>query len=233
MRKKPVFENLMTGREAAALLAWLPVHVFLLPALITGYTLASGNTLTPVFSRAVYFGLGLLVVVIFARGFLRRSFDVLLDNFGHCLTSIAMSFAAMLLLSQLVAMVILAVDENVFNSIELASQAAGEGGAGFLILGAGAIPVVEETLFRGLIFGSLRKRSRLLAYLISALVFMIYSVWQLLFTSAGLGQVAIIALSYLPELITLTWCYERTGCIWSPILLTALVNFVVIAPSLG
>ncbi|MEG2138841.1 MAG: CPBP family intramembrane glutamic endopeptidase, partial [Oscillospiraceae bacterium] len=39
-------------------------------------------------------------------------------------------------------------------------------------------PLVDEILFRGLLFGSLRKYSRLLAYVVSTLAFALCSVWQ-------------------------------------------------------
>ena len=39
-------------------------------------------------------------------------------------------------------------------------------------------PLVEETLFRGLIFGNLHQKSRVAAYAVSALIFAAIHVWQ-------------------------------------------------------
>ncbi len=39
-------------------------------------------------------------------------------------------------------------------------------------------PIVEEVLFRGVIFGALQKRDRLAAYIVSVLLFALLHVWQ-------------------------------------------------------
>ena len=69
------------------------------------------------------------------------------------------------------------------------------------------MPVVEETLFRGLLFGSSRRYSRVLGYVLSTLVYAVYCVWQFVFTY---GQVdfryLLLLVQYLPMSLALTWC---------------------------
>ena len=48
-------------------------------------------------------------------------------------------------------------------------------------------PIVEEPLFRGLLFGCIRPRSRASAYIVSALLFSLYHVWQFVFISGDFG----------------------------------------------
>ncbi len=47
-------------------------------------------------------------------------------------------------------------------------------------------PVVEEVLFRGVLFGQIRKANRVLAYGISALLFGVFHVWQYALVSGDL-----------------------------------------------
>jgi membrane protease YdiL (CAAX protease family) len=39
-------------------------------------------------------------------------------------------------------------------------------------------PVVEEVLFRGVVFGSIRQKNRILAYVVSMVLFSVYHIWQ-------------------------------------------------------
>ena len=84
-------------------------------------------------------------------------------------------------------------------------------------------PLVEESLFRGVVFGSLYRKSRLLAYVGSVGLFCVYHIWQF---AAAYGDPALLlyAVQYLPVSIALCWLYERTGSVWSPIFLHMLLN---------
>jgi membrane protease YdiL (CAAX protease family) len=84
-------------------------------------------------------------------------------------------------------------------------------------------PLIEEILFRGMIFGSIWKKNRFFAYLIS---------W-LLFGAAHLVQYAILygdwkvlalMFEYLPPSIAWAWCYRRSGSIWTSVFMHMLYN---------
>lgn len=93
-------------------------------------------------------------------------------------------------------------------------------------------PITEECLFRALIFGSIHRKSRVLAYIVSVLLFaLIHTLPYLL--SAGnreaylLNEFLPATLLYLPAGIALAWAYEKSGTIWASILSHALINFIV------
>ncbi len=92
-------------------------------------------------------------------------------------------------------------------------------------------PFVEEVLFRGLIFGSLRKNSRVVAYIISAVLFAFGHVLRQVTLGLDLGALTLI-FQYLAPGLVFAWVYERAGNIWPSVLLHALVNalafFVII-----
>ena len=86
-------------------------------------------------------------------------------------------------------------------------------------------PLVEETLFRGLIFGNLHPKSRILAYGLSALLFAALHVWQYA-GRVSWGSTVITAVSYLPAGVALGWTYEKSDTIWASILVHCLINAV-------
>lgn len=84
-------------------------------------------------------------------------------------------------------------------------------------------PVVEETLFRGLVFGSLRKNHRLLAYGVTTALFCMLHVWQQVLRAGDLHALSLMV-EYIAPSVALIFCYEKSGTIWAPILLHAGMN---------
>ena len=85
------------------------------------------------------------------------------------------------------------------------------------------IPLIEETLFRGLVFGSLRQYSRPLAYVVSVLVYSLACVWRY---ALEIGDPAylLLAVQYLPMSLALAWCYDNGGSIWGAVGLHMAIN---------
>lgn len=80
------------------------------------------------------------------------------------------------------------------------------------------IPLVEEILFRGLLFGSLRRGSRWLAYVVAVLVYAFAGVWRFAL-DLGDPRYLLLAVRYLPMSLALCWCYDNGGSIWSAVAL--------------
>lgn len=95
-----------------------------------------------------------------------------------------------------------------------------------LICTCALTPVVEECIYRGLLFGVLREKNRILAYVVSMLVFALIHVWQAI-GDFGLWNAALALITYLPAGLALAWAYEKGGTIWASILTHAIINFVV------
>ena len=89
-------------------------------------------------------------------------------------------------------------------------------------------PIVEECLFRGVIFGTIARRSRVLGYIVSILLFSLYHVWQFA-VAAGDWSVLLSAAVYIPLSAAITFCYDRTETIWTPIFFHMLVNSAALA----
>ena len=86
-------------------------------------------------------------------------------------------------------------------------------------------PIAEETMFRGALFGTLRKKNRVAAYIVSALLFGMYHIWD--FALGGGGALTLVyAMQYIPASIALAWCYEHSGALVAPVVLHALINLI-------
>lgn len=84
-------------------------------------------------------------------------------------------------------------------------------------------PFVEETLFRGLVFGGLKERSRLLAYAVSCALFALVHVWQFAVANRDAAYFAQMVRYLIPGLV-LAWAYDHSGTLWASIGLHAGVN---------
>ena len=224
-RQATVYASRMTRRETAAALGWLPIHIFLLPiVLITVFPKASDAEL-----NFWIYAVGAAALMGFCLSFLRRDFDTLCDRMGLVFYQILFSYGLMLLSNLLVVQLLslLLPPENPNNQAVLDLALGGEGAPG----GEGKIfasimvlaPILEELMFRAGIFGSLRRKNRILAYAAAMLAFSVYHVWQFALVDP---MNWLFLLEYVPISFLLCRCYEKTECIWTSIFLHMLVNSV-------
>lgn len=89
------------------------------------------------------------------------------------------------------------------------------------------IPVVEETVYRGLIYGSLRGYSRPLAFAFSAAFYALGLVWRYALDFSD-PRYLLLAILYLPMSVALTWCYDRGGSVWACVVLHGGLNGMIL-----
>lgn len=97
-----------------------------------------------------------------------------------------------------------------------------------LICTCALAPVVEESLCRGLIFGTLRGKNRIVAYAVSMLAFAILHVWQYVGVYT-VWNLLLVSVTYLPAGLALAWAYEKSNTVWASILTHASINFITAA----
>ena len=87
------------------------------------------------------------------------------------------------------------------------------------------MPLIEEVLFRGLLFGGLRRYSRPMAFAVSTLGYALFCVASFVFQPEGADlRYLLLAVQYLPMSLALAWCYDHGGSIWSAVALHMAVN---------
>lgn len=219
----------LTRLECAAGLLYLPLHIFAMPLLLGVFAAVSPGSLTDLQINGLYYFAGLLFVLIFMRGHLRRGFDILLDSKLRSGLSVISGYFVNILLGYGVMLIVISVlgeSGNPNNAlVETQTQFNPTTMAALLVL---VVPVVEETLFRGVLFGSIREKSRALAYIVSVLVFAFYHIWQFLVIEPSWTTLFYI-IEYIPAGFALAWCYEQSGSIWSPVILHMLINGIAVS----
>ena len=183
-----------------------------------------GLYLSEAISAAVYYYVMAVLTMVVFWSFLKNAGRILLRFLPENLLALITGFVGGIILKFLFGLLPWPLEDP--NPVSWAEQYAYSPAATVLIVVI-LIPVVEEVLFRGLLFGALRKRSRTAAWLASAVLFAVYSVWTFA-VAYGDVRYLILALQYLPMSLALTWCYDRGGSIWSPILLHAIFHAIVL-----
>lgn len=203
---------------------YFPFYIVLTSWTIRAILALLGLSLPSALVSFLYFFVNFLAVLVIFRRWLFASLSSAARRFWETLQAAVLGFAFYYALFWFLSKVywFLGLSAADPNSDYLRSLS----GSGWALLYIGAIllvPPVEETLFRGLIFGNLRERSRILAYVVSALVFAAVHVWQYVGT-LGWDGTMLAALRYLPAGIALGWCYEKSDAIWAPIAAHAMLN---------
>ena len=221
-RLTPQFTPDCTKTEVALGLIWLVMHMFVCPLLIN---LLPEDT-DAVMANALYYGVSLAVTLTFGMKLLRREFDHLLDRKFHCVKGYfaAYFFWYAMSLAMVAALTALDLSQDLPNDAAM-DVLAQENFRVTLTISVIAAPILEEILFRGILFQSVRKYSRVWAYIASIGLFGLYHVWQFAYLYRDWTYL-LYALQYIPITLSLTWSYEHTGSLWVPIFFHASNNYM-------
>ena len=167
-------------------------------------------------SAAYYYGLFALTMILF-HSLLEKTTRRVLDDPALALKTAGVGLVAHYGLCELAARlgrVFAAGGGNLNNSA--ISARAGSAPRSFLV-------AVRETLFRGLVFGGLKERSRFLAYAVSCALFALLHVWQFAVANRDAAYFLLMAQYWIPGLV-LAWAYDHSGTLWASIALHSGIN---------
>lgn len=229
MNKLPL-PSAITKNEFRAGLALMVLHIIVLPLGLSAVDAAFSFGMDTTTLNVVYYALSFALSLVLLGRFLKREFYALTENLSGTIFGVLIGYLLLTALSNLVYYLLLAVlngesinpnDEAVIDAVQTSSGAMI---AVAVLLG----PVVEETIFRGVLFGSLRSKSRVAAYLVSWLIFSVYHLWQYAVADPD-PRLLIMLLDYLPASLALGWAYERSRNLWCPIVVHALINLISVS----
>ena len=214
-----IFTSALTKKEEIAAAFGLLLHIGVVPR-IALTAVRAGLVSDELGSFLQYAVMALYVLLLFFT-FLRRDFDPLADAPFQVALEVLFDYFALLFFNGALAYVLVLLDriENPNNAavMEMAAASGGLTKAMTVFLA----PIVEEVLFRGFLFGSVRKKNRIAAYIVCTLCFSLYHLFgYILLDPAN----TIYLIQYLPATLLLCSCYERTNTVWAPIALHMLVN---------
>ncbi|MDR1217257.1 MAG: CPBP family intramembrane metalloprotease [Oscillospiraceae bacterium] len=223
---KRAFKLPMTVAERVAGIAYIPVHAFVLPLGLYFLFPLLGLELKSVNLTLAAYTVSFIFILLTTFKFLKASFADMFDGFSRILQSVAVGIVVYFVANMAVAFLLGQFMENLVNpnSQEVIDEVKLNPDA-MLVVSVLFAPVVEETMFRGALFGSIRRRARVAAYAVSAAAFALYHLWPY-FLSDFRWVDLLYTLQYIPAAIVLAWCFERGGSIWSSITLHALINLI-------
>ena len=174
----------------------------------------------------VYFIINFLcVAAIFCR-YLLSSGKCFFGNILRCLCYAFLAFSAYWVASTFVSSLIFSIDPNFSNVNDENIQQMTQDNFTLMALGTVLlVPITEEVLYRGLIFGKIYNHSRILAYVISTVAFAALHIVGYI----GMYEPKLLLLclmQYLPAGLCLGWAYASTGSIWTSIVVHIAVNLI-------
>ena len=211
----------------------LPLYVFILPvlvsiaAMILGFNVMKGEV-------QLYLSIALelfafLVLVILFHRYLGKSFRQAKNFPGRFVVAVLAGVAIYYFGTAIVGYLTQLIEpglENINDST--IGDLAGVNAPLMLVYTILLAPLVEELLFRGLIFTSLRPHSRFWAYAVSMVAF------SLIHVMGYVGQYPLLTLGlcflqYLPASFALAWALEFSGSIWAGICTHMLANTIAMS----
>ena len=216
------FSDTMTKPQRTAGYIYLPFYILVLPLFVVMLSALSAENYNDLTANAVYYGIGLLFCLIPMRSYLRSAYDALLDNLGANIAALAFGYIMNILMGYLATGLIFTIMGDKITTLN-SQLSAFESSRGVIAMAVFVAPVIEEVLFRGVVFGALAPKHRRLAFIVSIGLFAFYNVWQFALAAMNL-TVFVYMIAYIPLGYVLAWAYEKTNCIWVSILLHILIN---------
>lgn len=219
----------MSRREM--ILGWLLMagQLVILPIVAVIINSLLSNPLSDFTLNILLFVTDFLLAIIIFRRFLAASARHSIRTPFRSLRFAALGLILYYIGSFLVGLLISAVSEDFFNVNDSAIfQMAQDNYFPMAICTVLLVSVTEELIYRGLIFRSLHRKNRFVAYLVSACVFSLIHVAGYIGTASG-TILLLCFLQYIPAGLSLGWAYEKADSIWAPILMHMTVNQVSIS----
>lgn len=203
---------------------WLAVQLIILPIILEVINLLLGDPLSITELNAVSFFVNFIGVTVVFRKFLLSCGKISLSQPWRTLRAAGIGLMLYWLLSYLYGILIYFVYPEFTNVNDSSIGAMVEENYGLIAFGTVLlVPVAEETLFRGLIFGSLYNRNRFIAYAVSIVTFAAMHVIGYIGYYPAL-QLLLCFLQYIPAGLSLAWAYATADSIWAPILMHIAIN---------
>jgi len=227
MAKKKASTYMTSGEQIAGVVFFV-IYLLVLPfATAPVFRFAErllDRSISPAMENMVYYYVLFAVTLIIFHRFLARTSRLLADNLVPACKTVGLGLVALYGLNELAFRLInlLLGSQPNLNDYTISTQIHDAPRLTTLIVVLLA-PFVEEVLFRGLVFGNLKHRSRLLAYAVSCALFALLHVWQFAVVRQDLTYFFVMV-QYLVPGIVLAWAYEHSGTLWSSIGLHAVAN---------
>ena len=176
--------------------------------------------------NVIYFTINFLVVIILCRHFLLRTARYTFKHPLKCLRTALIWFIAYQALATVVGMVIVQLMPDFSNVNDESISDISQGN--FYLMSIGTVllvPLTEEILYRGILFGGLYRRNKIVAFAVSITVFSLVHVSGYIGVADPL-TLALCFLQYLPAGFCLAMAYVQSGSLLPSVLIHMAVNCI-------
>lgn len=227
MAKKKTSPYMTPGEQIAGTVFFV-IYLVVLPFAAGPLFRLAGRLLDVTISAAlqnvIYYYVLFAVTVLIFHKFLARTCRNLADNLGGACRMLLVGLVALYGLNELAYRLTNLIIANRTNLNDTAISAQMDSAPYMTLLIVVLLaPFVEEVLFRGLVFGNLKGKSRPVAYVVSCALFALLHVWQFAVVYQDVTYF-LLMLQYLVPGAVLAWVYDRSGTLWTSIALHALTN---------
>ncbi len=207
---------------------FLAIELTVLQPILVLITLIIGVPISDAVLNFIYFAINFLFVTILLHRFLILSGKHALENI---FTTLRGAFIGLLIYwagSILISLLIQSISSDFFNVNDSSIQQMTQDNYALMAIGTVLlVPITEETLYRGLIFGKIYNRSPIIAYLVSTVIFSAIHIVGYIGMYSPV-QLLLCFLQYVPAGFSLGWAYAKTGNIVAPILMHITINQIAI-----
>lgn len=213
----------MTDREKKAGWVLFALVVLVFPYLMGLIQKLIGGIIPVAQANVIYYLVICAVLVVIFHAWMRGHFALFFDRLPENMFAVVTGLIAVGVMQWLVLKLPYPVSNPYYE--DMLGQYHIAPGATVLILMV-FIPLVEEVFFRGLLFGTLKRNSRPVAWAVTTAAYCAFCVWQYVF-QLGRGvdlRYSLLALQYLPVALATTWCCDRGGSVWASFLLHTLAH---------
>ncbi len=227
MAKRKSASYMTSGERIAGMIFFL-IYLVALPFVTDPFfnlcEKVAGEPISEALRSGIVYCLLFIACVIIFRKFLVRTTAQLGDNLGPACRYLLVGLVGLYGMNELLYRLsnLLVSNPVNLNDVTISAQIDDPPRLTVLIIVLLA-PFVEEVLFRGLIFGNLKGKSLMVAYVFSCVLFALSHVWAFAADTQTLTRFLVLV-QYLVPGFVLAWSYDRSATLWTPITLHAVFN---------
>lgn len=215
-----------TDKEQIWGLVYLLFSLLVLPSLLSGFNALLPAPMNKAWFNFLYFSLNFLFIIWIFHGMFRRSLTYAGSHFWDFLLAVLVGAGVYWLCNWGLSLLFGWLFPDFINLNDSSISAMVHDHFGIMLIGTAIlVPVAEEALHRGLIFGSLYPKSHAAAYILSTVIFSAVHTMQYIGAYSTRNLLLAFA-QYIPAGLALAWAYRKSGSIFAPIVIHALINAI-------
>ena len=214
----------MNRAETVLGIIYILIQLFVLPVIVSIVDLVFVLSLTDAEINFVCFAVNFICVTVIFRRYLISNFRVMLQDPAMTAAGCGLGFVLYFAATYMIGLLILSLDPDFANANDTSIAVMMDENSVLMSVGAVLLaPVIEELLYRGVVFGQLYRRWPIIAYIVSAAFFASLHVVGYIGSYAPM-RLVLCFIQYLPASVVLAWVYVYTDTIFAPIMIHVIIN---------